>query len=158
MKFRFPFLGKGADMGDSKKGQGRNNPLKSNIKKLSENDPTRGQQIDEYEREIEKLQIQIDSMEEEVRQLRQARSQLEQAYRQNERLTAALQEAKNQMEALKLEVEKLTAPPSSYGIFSSLNTDGTATVFVSGRKMKVNLIPASRQRTQERTGAILNEV
>jgi len=141
MKFRFPFLGKGADMGDSKKGQGRNNPLKSNIKKLSENDPTRGQQIDEYEREIEKLQIQIDSMEEEVRQLRQARSQLEQAYRQNERLTAALQEAKNQMEALKLEVEKLTAPPSSYGIFSSLNTDGTANVFVSGRKMKVNLHP-----------------
>ncbi len=128
-------------MGDSKKGQGRNNPLRNNMKKLSENDPTRGQQIEEYEREIEKLKIQIDSMEEEVRQLRQARSQVEQAYRQNERLTAALQEAKSQMEALKVEVEKLTAPPSSYGIFSSLNTDGTANVFVSGRKMKVNLHP-----------------
>ncbi len=128
-------------MGDSKKGQGRNNPFRNNMKKLSENDPTRGQQLEEYEREIEKLQIQIDSMEEEVRQLRQARSQLEQAYRQNERLTAALQEAKSQMEALKVEVEKLTAPPSSYGIFSSLNADGTANVFVSGRKMKVNLHP-----------------
>ncbi|HXC62656.1 MAG TPA: AAA family ATPase, partial [Nitrospiria bacterium] len=111
------------------------------MKKLSENDPTRGQQIEEYEREIEKLKIQIDSMEEEVRQLRQARSQVEQAYRQNDRLTAALQEAKSQMEALKVEVEKLTAPPSSYGIFSSVNTDGTANVFVSGRKMKVNLHP-----------------
>jgi len=141
MKFRFPFLGKGAEMGDSKKGQGRSNPFRNNMKKLSENDPTRGQQLEEYEREIEKLQIQIDSMEEEVRQLRQARSQLEQAYRQNERLTAALQEAKSQMEALKVEVEKLTAPPSSYGIFSSLNSDGTANVFVSGRKMKVNLHP-----------------
>jgi proteasome-associated ATPase len=128
------------------------------MKKLSENDPTRGQQIDEYEREIEKLQIQIDSMEEEVRQLRQARSQLEQAYRQNERLTAALQEAKNQMEALKLEVEKLTAPPSSYGIFSSLNSDGTANVFVSGRKMKVNLHPRiAAKELQKGQELILNE-
>ena len=109
-------------MGDSKKGQGRNNPVRTNMKKLPENDPARGQQIDEYEREIEKLQIQIDSMEEEVRQLRQARSQVEQAYRQNERLTEALQEAKTDGSFFEV---KSPPPPSSMGFFQP-NTDGTA--------------------------------
>jgi proteasome-associated ATPase len=96
---------------------------------------------EEYERELEKLHVQIASMEQEVRELRQSRVQLEQAYKQNEKLVAALQEAKSQIEALKIEVEKLSAPPSTYGIFSSGNEDGTANVFVGGRKMKVNLRP-----------------
>ncbi|MEW6325241.1 MAG: proteasome ATPase [Nitrospirota bacterium] len=96
---------------------------------------------EEYERELEKLHVQIASMEQELRELRQSRVQLEQAYKQNEKLVAALQEAKSQIEALKIEVEKLSAPPSTYGIFSSVNDDGTVNVFVGGRKMKVNLRP-----------------
>jgi proteasome-associated ATPase len=55
-------------------------------------------------------------------------------------------------------VEKLTAPPSTYAIFSSLNADGTGNVYVSGRKMKVSLHPSIKS-TELRRGqqVILNE-
>ncbi|MGH7273228.1 MAG: proteasome ATPase [Nitrospiria bacterium] len=136
---------KGDTMGESKKNQGRLNPFRSTMKKLSDQlsggNPSPEVKIHEYEWEIEKLRVQIKSLEEEARDLRQSRTQLEQAYRQNEKLLSALQEAKAQIEALKLEVEKLTAPPSTYAIFSSGNKDGTVNVFVAGRKMKVNLHP-----------------
>jgi proteasome-associated ATPase len=113
---------------------------------------------EEYERELEKLHVQIASMEQEVRDLRQSRVQLEQAYKQNEKLVAALQEAKHQIEALKVEVEKLSAPPSSYGIFSSVNEDKTVNVFVGGRKMKVNLRPEIQmERLRKGQQLILNE-
>ena len=132
-------------MGESKKGSGRLDSLRNTMRKLtdklSENDPPMDKQFQEYEREIEKLHVQVRSMEEELRQLHLARSQADQAYKQNEKLAAALHEAKVQIEALRTEVEKLTAPPSSYGTFSSLNSDGTINVFVAGRKMKVNLHP-----------------
>lgn len=113
---------------------------------------------DEHGREVEKLRIQIQSMEEEIRRLYQSRYQLEQATKQNEKLVATLQEAKSQIEALRAEVEKLTAPPSTYGIFSGLNTDGTGTVYVSGRKMKVSLHPSIKAK-ELRKGqeVILNE-
>ncbi|TLY40143.1 MAG: proteasome ATPase [Nitrospirae bacterium] len=109
-------------------------------------------------REAEKLRIQIQSMEEELRQLHQSRYQLEQAYKQNEKLTSTLQDAKAQIEALRAEVDKLTAPPSTYAIFSSLNSDATANVYVSGRKMKVNMHPSIRSK-ELRKGqeVILNE-
>jgi proteasome-associated ATPase len=130
---------------ESKKGQGRIGPLKNTMKKLSNqlsgDDASREGKVSEYQREIEKLHVQIKSMEEELRDFYQSRGQLDQAYKQNERLAAALQEAKTQIEALRLEIEKLTAPPSSFGIYSHANEDGTVNVFVSGRKMKVNLRP-----------------
>ncbi len=113
---------------------------------------------EEYERELEKLHVQIASMEQELRELRQSRVQLEQAYKQNEKLVAALQEAKSQIEALKIEVEKLSAPPSTYGVFSSLNDDSTANVFVGGRKMKVNLRPTIKpELLRKGQQLILNE-
>jgi proteasome-associated ATPase len=94
-----------------------------------------------YRREIEKLQVQIRTIEEELRETEQSRDRMEQVHRQNEKLIAALQEAREQIEALKLEVEKLTAPPSSYAVFSDPNEDGTVNIYVAGRKMKVNLHP-----------------
>jgi len=97
---------------------------------------------DEQTREVEKLRVQIQSMEEEIRRLYQSRYQLDQATKQNDKLVATLQEAKTQIEALRAEIEKLTAPPSTYAIFSSLNSDGTGNVYVSGRKMKVSLHPS----------------
>ncbi len=165
MKFRFPFFKKGVEMGETKKTPGRSNLFRdsrnrsSAKKEEADDDPHHSDsRAEEYEREIEKLQIQVCSMEEEVRQLRASRSQLDQAFKQNERLTAALIEAKNQIEILKIEVEKLTAPPSSYGVLSDINDDGTASVFVSGRKMKVSLSPDIKiddlKRGQE---LILNE-
>ena len=39
------------------------------------------------------------------------------AERQNEKLVSMLQEAKQQIELLKEEVDKLCAPPNTYGIF-----------------------------------------
>ena len=112
----------------------------------------------EQTRELDKLRVQIQSMEEEIRRLYQSRYQLDQATKQNEKLVATLQDAKAQIEALRAEVEKLTAPPSSYAIFSSLNEDGTGNVYVSGRKMKVSLHP-SINRTELRKGreVVLNE-
>ena len=113
---------------------------------------------DEHAREVEKLRIQIQSMEEEIRRLYQSRYQLEQTTKQNEKLVATLQEAKTQIEALRAEVEKLTAPPSTYGIFSSLNTDGTGNVYVSGRKMKVSLHPSIKAKDLRKgQEVILNE-
>ena len=102
-------------------------------------------QNDEHAREVEKLRVQIQSMEEEIRRLYQSRYQLDQANKQNEKLVTTLQEAKAQIEALRAEVEKLTAPPSTYAIFSSLNQDGTGNVYVSGRKMKVSLHPSIKR-------------
>jgi proteasome-associated ATPase len=116
--------------------------VKHITKRLSEGDPDVIHRNDEQAREIEKLRVQIQSMEEEIRRLYQSRYQLDQANKQNEKLVNTLQEAKAQIEALRAEVEKLTAPPSTYAIFSSLNQDGTGNVYVSGRKMKVSLHPS----------------
>lgn len=111
-------------------------------KRLTEGETDVAQRNDEHVREVEKLRVQIQSMEEEIRRLYQSRYQLDQAAKQNEKLVTTLQEAKVQIEALRAEVEKLTAPPSAYAIFSSLNADGTGNVYVSGRKMKVSLHPS----------------
>ncbi len=111
-------------------------------KRLSEGETDMIHKGNEHTREVEKLRVQIQSMEEEIRRLYQSRYQLEQANKQNEKLVGMLQEAKAQMEALRAEVEKLTAPPSAYAIFSNMNADGTGNVYVSGRKMKVNLHPS----------------
>jgi proteasome-associated ATPase len=61
---------------------------------------------------------------------------------QNERLTAALHEARDQITALREEVDKLSAPPSAYGVYLSANKDGTVNVLAQGRKVKVNIHPA----------------
>ncbi|OGW63062.1 MAG: proteasome ATPase [Nitrospirae bacterium RIFCSPHIGHO2_01_FULL_66_17] len=129
-------------MSESKRQSGKLNSLKSTLRKLQ--DQLAGNDSDEplaYRREIEKLQVQIRTMEEELHETAQSRDQLQQAHRQNEKLILALQEAREQIEALKIEVEKLTAPPSSYAIFSDSNDDGTVNIYIAGRKMKVNLHP-----------------
>ncbi len=132
--------------------------VKKITRRLSDGDSEAMHKNDEHLREVEKLRVQIQSMEEELRRLYQSRYQLEQATRQNEKLAATLQEAKAQIEALRAEVDKLTAPPSTYAIFSSLNKDGTANVYVSGRKMKVSIHPSIKSK-ELRKGqeVILNE-
>jgi proteasome-associated ATPase len=64
--------------------------------------------------------------------------ELADAHGQNEKLARALAEAREQLTALREEVEKLTAPPSIYGIYLSTNDDGTVNVLAQGRKAKVN--------------------
>ncbi len=113
---------------------------------------------DDYTREIQKLQSELESMELEMKQLHDSNHKLQISERKNERLISSLQEAKTQIEALRKEVDKLTAPPSTFGIFYNANEDGTVNISVGGRKLRVNLHPsisvASLRRGQE---VILNE-
>jgi proteasome-associated ATPase len=127
-------------------------------KRLTEGEADVAQRNEEHIREVEKLRVQIQSMEDEIRRLYQSRYQLDQATKQNEKLVSTLQEAKAQIEALRTEVEKLTAPPSAYAIFSSLNDDGTGNVYVSGRKMKVSVHPSINVKTiRKGQEVVLNE-
>src|SRR6267378_7151072 len=61
---------------------------------------------------------------------------------QNEKLVNALYEAREQITSLKEEVDKLCAPPSTYGVYLSVNEDGTVNILSQGRKVKVNLHPS----------------
>ena len=69
-------------------------------------------------------------------------SQLRDAVSANQRLASALADAREQITALKEEVDKLCAPPSTYGVYLAPNEDGTVTILSQGRKVKVNLHPA----------------
>ncbi|HEY4727069.1 MAG TPA: proteasome ATPase, partial [Actinomycetes bacterium] len=90
--------------------------------------------------------------------LLETKGQLAQALSQNERLAATLREAREQIIALKEEVEKLTAPPSGFGVFLGVNDDGTINISSGGRKLRVNvhpdIDPKSLQHGQE---LMLNE-
>src|SRR6267142_2049987 len=74
--------------------------------------------------------------------LREANGQLAEAFNQNEKLVNALYEAREQITSLKEEVDKLCAPPSTYGVYLSVNEDGTVNILSQGRKVKVNLHPS----------------
>src|SRR3977135_79821 len=116
--------------------------------------------LTEYEIQVQDLQAYIRSLEAETvhlrkkledtpkdfmvleNKLREANRQLLQALNQNEKLVNALYEAREQITALKEEVDKLCAPPSTYGVYLSVNEDGTINVLSQGRKVKVNLHPS----------------
>jgi len=70
-----------------------------------------------------------------------SRHQIHENESQNEKLVSMLQEAKQQIEVLKEEVDKLCAPPNTYGVFTRPNKDGTAEIIVDGRNMRVNVHP-----------------
>src|SRR3989442_7555377 len=66
--------------------------------------------------------------------LRDASQELVQAFNQNEKLVNALHEARERMAGLKEEVDRLSAPPATYGVYLSGNDDGTVNVLFQGRK------------------------
>jgi proteasome-associated ATPase len=74
--------------------------------------------------------------------LREANRQLVQAFNQNEKLVNALSEAREEITSLKEEFDKLCTPPLTYGVFLSVNEDGTINILSQGRKVKVNLHPS----------------
>ncbi len=74
--------------------------------------------------------------------LREANGQLAEAFNQNEKLVNRLSEARDQIASLQEEVDKLCAPPSTYGVYLSVNEDGTVNILSQGRKVKVNLHPS----------------
>ena len=118
------------------------------IKKLTE----------ELRRELDELQEQVNSLRtqnglkdkailELENKLREANRQLVEAFNQNEKFVSALYEAREQIQSLKEEVDKLSAPPSTYGVYLSTNEDETINILSSGRKVKVNLHPAINPET-----------
>jgi proteasome-associated ATPase len=113
---------------------------------------------DDPTREIQKLRSALESLELERQQHHEFRHQLDQTQQKNERLVSSLQEAKTQIEALRKEVEKLTAPPSTFAIFYGTNSDGTINVSLGGRKLRVNLHPSiSSDSLKKGQEVILNE-
>src|SRR2546425_921430 len=126
----------------------------------SMSDSSTRRRLTEYEIQVQDLQAYIRSLEAETvhlrkkledtpkdfmileNKLREANRQLVQAFNQNEKLVNALYEAREQITALKEEVDKLCAPPSTYGVYLSLNDDGTINILSQGRKVKVNLHPS----------------
>ncbi len=92
----------------------------------------------EFRRRLERLVAEFDAIR---RRADLTREQLADAERQNEKLVHVMQEAKQQIELLKEEVDKLCAPPNSYGVFTRANKDGTAEILVDGKAMRVNVHP-----------------
>ena len=73
--------------------------------------------------------------------LQDLRSQLAHKVAQNEKLSYTLREAREHIAQLREEVEKLSQPPSAYGVIVGKNDDETVDVLTSGRKMRVHLHP-----------------
>src|SRR6266850_2236170 len=65
-------------------------------------------------------------------------------FTQREQFLRALREARDEIAALKEEVDKLCAPPSTYGVYLSAHDDDTVDVLAQGRKVRVRLHPAIR--------------
>jgi proteasome-associated ATPase len=131
----------------------------------SMSDSSTRRRLTEYEIQVQDLQAYVRSLEAETvhlrkkledtpkdfmvieNKLREANRQLVQAFNQNEKLVNALYEAREQITALKEEVDKLCAPPSTYGVYLSVNEDGTVNILAQGRKVKVNLHPSIKPET-----------
>jgi proteasome-associated ATPase len=117
------------------------------------------EQVERYEKQVHELQTQVKFLEEEVGLLRrrltnaprqvtlleeklvETRDQLTRAMGQNEKLADALRNERQKIEALAEEVEKLSQPPASFGVYLGTNDDGSIDVFTGGRKMRVTPAP-----------------
>jgi proteasome-associated ATPase len=113
--------------------------------------------ISDYEKEVSELQMQLKLLGDEsivlkgrlaeapVRirkleeQLLEARRQMA-AYRdQSSKMAELLRQARDQIAKLRDEIDKLSAPPSGFGVFLGANEDGTVNVMTGGRKLRVNI-------------------
>jgi len=73
--------------------------------------------------------------------LLETKGQLAKAVAQNEKLSYTLRESREHISTLRDEVDKLSQPPSAYGVVVGKNDDDTVDVLTSGRKMRVALHP-----------------
>jgi proteasome-associated ATPase len=114
--------------------------------------------VEKYETQVHELQSQVKFLEEEVGLLRrrltnaprqvtileeklvETREQLSKAMGQNQKLADALRTERDKIEALVAEVEKLSQPPATFGVYLGTNDDASVDVFTGGRKMRV--VPA----------------
>jgi proteasome-associated ATPase len=134
------------------------------------------EQQERYEKQAHELQTQIRFLEDEVALLRrrltnsprqvkileekllESKTDLSRALAQNEKIAAALKAERDRIEALREEVEKLSQPPASFGVYLGSNDDGSVDVFTAGRKMRVNVAPEmDQERFRRGVEVILNE-
>jgi proteasome-associated ATPase len=112
--------------------------------------------IAEYDREVQELRGQVKLLEEELslskrrleaapgqiasleKRLAQTEAQLRATRDNNAMLHSTLAEARDKLEELRAQVESLSKPPASYGVFLQKYEDDTADVFTNGRKLRVN--------------------
>jgi proteasome-associated ATPase len=137
-------------------------------------DPTRDPALDATAGSSERDQL--DALHEEIGHLRarladapkrlhaleerllETKGQLAAAVGQNEKLSYTLREARNHIATLRDEVDKLSQPPSAYGIVVGKNDDDTVDVLTSGRKMRVSLHPEIDHELLDRGAeVVLNE-
>src|ERR671919_2989562 len=130
-----------------------------------------------YEKQIHELQTQTKFLEDEIALLRrrlhsaprqvrileervlESKGEVARALAQNEKLVSTLRAEREKLEALKEEVEKLSQPPASFGVFLGHNEeDETVDVFTAGRKMRVSIDPEiDKARFHRGAEVILNE-
>jgi len=96
------------------------------------------EELRELRRRVEEAPARVRALEEKLLEVSGA---LAQTQAKNEKLTFTLQQAREHIQNLREEVEKLTQPPSAYGVYLGANEDGTADVFTTGRKMRVAVHP-----------------
>jgi proteasome-associated ATPase len=138
--------------------------------------PDPEEELERFEKENHELLTQVKFLEDEVALLRrrlsnaprqvkvleeqilQTRSDLMRAANQNEKLVSALKTEREKIESLREEVEKLTQPPATFGVYLKDNEDSSVDVFTAGRKMRVNIDPEiERDRLRKGVEVILNE-
>nr|MSZ97846.1 AAA family ATPase [Actinomycetota bacterium] len=90
--------------------------------------------------------------------LLEAKSQLAHAVAQNEKLSYTLRESREHITTLRDEVEKLTQPPSGYGVIVGKNDDLTVDILTNGRKMRVTVNPdIDFEKIERGAEVVLNE-
>ncbi|MGA1542011.1 MAG: hypothetical protein ACO38D_05975 [Ilumatobacteraceae bacterium] len=93
---------------------------------------------DDLRRRLADVPVRLRQMEE---RLLETKGQLAQEIAKNEKLSFTLREAREHIANLRDEVDKLSQPPSAYGVVVGRNDDRTVDVLSSGRKMRVNVHP-----------------
>jgi proteasome-associated ATPase len=116
----------------------------------------------ELEEESSLLRRRLEQSPTSVRRLEErlieARAQISTLSSKNTRLAETLREAREQILALKDQVEKLSAPPSTFGVFLRLLDDGVAEIFSNGRKLRVQLGPdVDHDMLRQGQEVVLNE-
>ncbi len=76
------------------------------------------------------------------RQLSDAEDMVDRLRDRNDKLASLLQEAREQLALLRSEVDRLTAPPSAFGIVLGVADDGGVDVLTGGRRLRVSAQPS----------------
>ncbi len=114
-----------------------------------------GEEIEHLRSRLAESPRRVRSLEE---RLLETKGQLSKAVAQNEKLSYTLREAREHIATLRDEVDKLSQPPSAYGVVVGKNDDRTIDVLTSGRKMRVSLHPDIDHELLDRGAeVVLNE-